>query len=109
MAGTTIVKKYNRAVKESADVSAHFHQFTEKIDPALRTKWEEDILAAERQREEQPDVMDIYAPKIKKAASRQEVELMLSEKELEADGPTGQAEWLSQGLKIEQTQLVIHP
>jgi len=38
------------------------------------------------------------------AMTRREIELLLSEGELTTGGLTGQASWISKGLKIEETQ-----
>lgn len=43
-----------------------------------------------------------------KALSRREIELKLSEDELLHPGKTGQAAWLSKGLKIEEAQYVVN-
>lgn len=102
--GTTIVKKYARAVKESADATAHFNQFNDRLTEEQVAPWKQAITIAEECRESNPEGMDIYAPKVKKAPSRQQVELMLSHQEMNSDGPGGQASWISQGLKIEYAQ-----
>ena len=41
------------------------------------------------------------------ALTRQEIELKLSEDELTSGGQTGQASWISKGLKIEEAQYVM--
>ena len=44
---------------------------------------------------------------IKKVPSQKEIELQLAEQELHKTGHTGQDNWLSDGIKLEETQLVI--
>ncbi len=41
------------------------------------------------------------------ALTRRDIELVLSEEELTADGQTGQAGWISKGLKVEESQYVL--
>ncbi len=41
------------------------------------------------------------------ALTRQDIELILSEEELTVDGQTGQASWISTGLKVEESQYVL--
>jgi len=38
--------------------------------------------------------------------TRREIELLLAETELAMGGQTGQAAWISKGLKVEETQYV---
>ncbi len=46
-------------------------------------------------------------PKAGTALTRREMELVLSETEFATGGQTGQAAWISKGLKVEETQYVI--
>ncbi|KAF8908067.1 hypothetical protein CPB84DRAFT_1744272 [Gymnopilus junonius] len=51
--------------------------------------------------------MDVMQSKVVKSLSCHEIELKLSEAKLKQKGKTGQAAWLSKGLKIEETQLEV--
>ncbi|KAF8956034.1 hypothetical protein BDZ97DRAFT_1672276, partial [Flammula alnicola] len=101
---STVTKKYFRAVKEQQSSQDYYDGLTEAAPTELIPEWTEQIIAAEGRRQNNPDVMDIYQVKVKKAPTRREIELQLSEKELRGGEQTGQATWISQGLKLEEAQ-----
>jgi len=86
--------------------------------------WTLDIEQAEVRRQEDVKSMDYMNPNVNRrkdlfscpfltsillpiALTRRQIELILSEKELAAGLETGQATWISQGLKLEQEQYIV--
>ena len=104
---TSIVKKYQRAATESVESRLYFEDMTASAPAGMVAIWEKEIQTAEGNRNGNEKIMDIYQVRIKKAPSRKEIELRLAERELHKTGQTGQANWLSDGIKLEETQLVI--
>ena len=100
----TIIKKYQRAAAESIESRQYFEDMTASAPAGMVTIWENEIKAAEANRNHNEKVMDIYQVRIKKAPSRKEIELRLAERELHKSGQSGQANWLSDGIKLEETQ-----
>ncbi|KAF8961701.1 hypothetical protein BDZ97DRAFT_1759716 [Flammula alnicola] len=100
---STIVNKYERAVKEQEKVK---NTLMNSPRPVLRTYsvWKREIEQAEARRQEDVKSMDYMNLKVDKPLTRREIELKLSEKELHTGGQTGQAAWISKGLKIEESQ-----
>lgn len=120
MKAYTILGKYQRAVKEQAEVSRYFQGLTEYCPRDLLPIWKRDIEQAEAGRQLDVTKMDYmnlkvdkrsvsYAPDILTlilniALTLREIELKLSQEEFEEGGQTGQASWISKGLKIEESQ-----
>ena len=98
-----MVKKYQCALLESQETAQYFQDLTSAAPPALIPRWTEQVKAAERKRGNDLEVMDIYQAKIPKPAGRREIELDLGQRELDGE-VTGQATWISHGLKIEEAQ-----
>ena len=100
----SIVKKYQRAATESVESRLYFEDMTAAAPAGMVAIWENEIKTAEANRNRNEKVMDIYQVRIKKAPSRKEIELQLAERELHKPGQNGQANWLSDGIKLEETQ-----
>ena len=102
-------------------MSLYFESLTESCPQHLRPIWTREIEEAEAERQYDVTSMDYMNPKVEKrnflqylnfldaltgvtALTRREIELKLSETELNNAGQTGQAAWISKGLKIEESQ-----
>ena len=89
----------------SKDTLEYFEDLSEAAPAALIPAWSEQVENAENNRSRKHEVMDIYRVAIPKAATRKEIELQLSQEELSSE-LTGQASWISEGLKCEEAQCV---
>ena len=89
---------------ESVESHLYFEDMTASAPVGMVEIWESEIRTAEAKRNRNEKVMDIYQVRIKKAPSRKEIELRLAECELHKPGQNGQANWLSDGIKLEETQ-----
>ena len=98
----SIVKKYRRAATESVQSCLYFEDMTASAPVGKVEIWESEIRTAEANRNRNEKVMDIYQVRIKKAPSRKDIELHLVECELHK----GQANWLSDSIKLEETQYI---
>ena len=77
---------------------------TDAISPADIVHWQAEVEEAEKQRNDNPEAMDIYRPKVTKASTMREIEVQLSERELQLGDASGQATWLAKGIQTEQSQ-----
>ena len=89
---------------ESVESRLYFDDMMALAPAGMIDIWENKILVAEAKRNCNEKVMDIYQVRIKKAPSWKEIELWLAEHELHRPGQNGQANWLSDGIKLEETQ-----
>ena len=71
----SIVKKYQRAATESVESRMYFEDMTASAPAGMVVVWENEIRAAEANRNRNEKVMDIYQVRIKKAPSCKEIEL----------------------------------
>ena len=96
------MKKYQRAATESVESRLYFEDMTASAPAGMVSIWENEIWIAESNRNRNEKVMDIYQVRIKKAPSRKDIKLWLAEHELHKPGQNGQANWLSDGIKLEE-------
>ncbi|KAI0257943.1 hypothetical protein BC834DRAFT_976158 [Gloeopeniophorella convolvens] len=75
--------------------------------PTMIGIWALQEADAQSKRWENPEAMDIYETKTKKAPTRSEVQTELSKQEKAWDSSNGEAQWISSGLTIQETQLGI--
>ncbi|KAI0257867.1 hypothetical protein BC834DRAFT_976573 [Gloeopeniophorella convolvens] len=75
--------------------------------PTMIGIWALQEADAQSHRWENPEAMDIYETKTKKAPTRSEVQTELSKQEKAWDSSNGEAQWISSGLTIQETQLGI--
>ncbi|KAF8962368.1 hypothetical protein BDZ97DRAFT_1759410 [Flammula alnicola] len=101
------------AISRSLRLATTAHR-TEVIDDHMEdSNWKKTINMAstivnkyaEARRQEDVKSMDYMNLKVDKPLTRCEIELKLSEKELHTSGQTGQATWISKGLKIEESHI----
>ena len=103
MIASTLIKKYQQAVIEQCESKEYLAGLTGQAPAELIPKWSDEISEAERNRSSLVKAMDVYQARVPKAKGRKEVELELGQTELEGD-ITGQATWISHGLKVEEAQ-----
>lgn len=62
----TIINKHNRAIKNNLESRDYFEELSTVPTPQQLALWEREISVAEVDRTNQPDAMDIMAPRIPK-------------------------------------------
>ncbi|KAI0257980.1 hypothetical protein BC834DRAFT_837287, partial [Gloeopeniophorella convolvens] len=72
--------------------------------PTMIGIWALQEADAQSHRWENPEAMDIYETKTKKAPTRSEVQTELSKQEKAWDSSNGEAQWISSGITIQETQ-----
>nr|VWP01792.1 Cytochrome P450 monooxygenase AKT7 (EC (AK-toxin biosynthesis protein 7) [Ganoderma boninense] len=107
---TLLTQKWRRACKEWGPAVAAFDELTRASDPAKCDEWKREADAADEARVSDPAAMDIYDVTTKPLPTRKDVQIMLSQQELIEHGGTdqlGAADWIGNGLRIEETKLAV--
>ncbi|KAF8801187.1 hypothetical protein BYT27DRAFT_7216293 [Phlegmacium glaucopus] len=98
----TIIKKYNRAIKNELESAEYFKDLSRVPTHEQLALWEAENLDAEVRRTEWPAVMNVMSSRINKAPTLAEKRLHLL-KEPER-GVAGETAWLMASLKLEEQQ-----
>ena len=89
---------------QEQDAILYYNGVTSAVPATELPEWTQSIEAAEHQRDNNPEAMDIYQPKVQKAATMREIEVQLSKREINRGESGGGASWLSQGIQAEHAQ-----
>ncbi|KDQ49013.1 hypothetical protein JAAARDRAFT_144073, partial [Jaapia argillacea MUCL 33604] len=101
----SIIKKYRKACKH-VPISAVAFQEIDQISSAVQKKnWLEAYIQAMANRQHNVAAMDIFAPLIKKAASKSDLQQDLARKEGPSGIIRGTSSWLSNGISIQEAQV----
>ncbi|KAH9013467.1 hypothetical protein EDB85DRAFT_1876985 [Lactarius pseudohatsudake] len=101
-----VSRHYRKALSGATLSAAAFESISVSANPERVQAWGAEEEHAQRERGHDVKVMDIYDIRMKQFPSRAEILLDLTEKEIEGSAHKGQATWLSNGLKIQETQYV---
>nr|VWP01973.1 Cytochrome P450 monooxygenase AKT7 (EC (AK-toxin biosynthesis protein 7) [Ganoderma boninense] len=103
-----LIRKWKRACNEWKPAVTAWEELSAASDGETVAKWTREAEAADKAREKDPAAMDIYDVDATPVPTRKEIQVMLGEQEL-ADGERslGAADWISTGLRIEETKLGI--
>ncbi|KDQ48920.1 hypothetical protein JAAARDRAFT_201317, partial [Jaapia argillacea MUCL 33604] len=100
-----VIKKYRRACKQVPISATAFQEMDAIASSQQREAWIATYDKAMRTRQTNVEAMDVFAPSIKKAATKSELQQSLSRKE-GGPGPIwGTASWLSNGIAIQEGQV----
>ncbi|KAG1839869.1 hypothetical protein C8R48DRAFT_621358, partial [Suillus tomentosus] len=100
----SLCKKYNKAVRGTADSKLAFEMLDETADPVKVREWEAQERAAHQRHRRDPTAMDIYEVQLQKAPTRKQQEIRLL---AEQGQHPGAATWLAEGLTIEEAQVTL--
>ncbi|KAG1802913.1 uncharacterized protein HD556DRAFT_1437974 [Suillus plorans] len=106
----SLCKKYNKAVRGTADSKLVFGKLDETADPVKVWEWEAQERAAHQRCRCDPTAMDIYEVQLQKVPMRKQQEIQLLAEQEQRPGPIqqrGAATWLAEGLTIEEAQVTL--
>ncbi|KAI0712611.1 hypothetical protein C8Q76DRAFT_622017, partial [Earliella scabrosa] len=99
-----LCRKWRRLCKEKAPAIEAYDRLSRAAGPELVARWTADAEAADAARDHTVEAMDIYDIHSKPLPSRKDVQAILIEQEMqgEPENANSAAEWISEGLRVEQ-------
>ncbi|KDQ56925.1 hypothetical protein JAAARDRAFT_194870 [Jaapia argillacea MUCL 33604] len=101
----SVIKKYRRACKQVPISATAFQEMDVIASSQQREAWIATYDKAMRTRQTNVEAMDVFAPSIKKAATKSELQQSLSCKEGGPGPIRGTASWLLNGIAIQEAQV----
>ncbi|KAG2062679.1 hypothetical protein BDR04DRAFT_982694, partial [Suillus decipiens] len=108
--GKFLCRNFKEAVQGVRDSQYAFNHLSETADDEILAKWEAEAVAAQFDRLDNHDAMDIYEVQLTKAPTRKQQELHLVDHQ--GRWPAGEihrgaAAWLASGITLEETQVYL--
>ncbi|KAI0704604.1 hypothetical protein C8Q76DRAFT_624101, partial [Earliella scabrosa] len=103
-----LCRKWRRVCKELKPAIEAYDRLTEAAGPRLVAQWTAEAAAADAARDENVAAMDIYDIHNKPLPTRKDVQALLIEQEMVSTPgqAVSAAEWISEGLRVEQRKCV---
>ncbi|KAI0946807.1 hypothetical protein AcW1_010162 [Taiwanofungus camphoratus] len=102
---SSLQRKYKNIKPILTDIKKSYQAMEASIDPTLLVQWKQQMRKAQQHWLKNEKAMDIFDMELRKAPSQANIQLRLAKKEPHLGLSQEAVGWLTQGLKVQETQI----